>query len=95
MPRQRFEAVPRFLIAVCLSLGLSTPLLAQRTDRAVISEVPFDVEKLARFIDKDRAENPSNYAILTISEGAHLVGGQGKGVAAQVNGVHQLLRSWE
>ncbi|HEY5614877.1 MAG TPA: ATP-dependent 6-phosphofructokinase [Bacteroidota bacterium] len=45
-------------------------------DRAIVSEVPFDVEKLARFLDEDRSRNPSNYAIMTISEGAHLLGGQ-------------------
>lgn len=45
-------------------------------DRAIISEVPFDVEKLARFLMEDKAHNPSNYAIMTISEGAHLIGGQ-------------------
>jgi len=42
----------------------------------VISEVPFDVERLARFLMEDKSHNPSNYAIMTISEGAHLVGGQ-------------------
>lgn len=45
-------------------------------DRALISEVPFDVEKLARFLEHDKASNPSGYAILTVSEGAHLLGGQ-------------------
>ncbi len=45
-------------------------------DRALISEVPFDVEKLARFVEEDKASNPSNYAIVTMSEGAHLLGGQ-------------------
>jgi 6-phosphofructokinase 1 len=45
-------------------------------DRALISEVPFDVEKLARFVAQDKAHNPSNYAVVTISEGAHLLGGQ-------------------
>ncbi len=44
-------------------------------DRAVISEVPFDMERVANFMVEDRARNPSNYAILTISEGAHLKGG--------------------
>lgn len=39
-------------------------------DRAIISEVPFDVQKLARFLVEDRLRNPSNYAIMTISEGA-------------------------
>jgi ATP-dependent phosphofructokinase / diphosphate-dependent phosphofructokinase len=40
-------------------------------DRAIISEVPFDPERLARFLVEDRQRNPSNYAIMTISEGAH------------------------
>ncbi len=44
-------------------------------DRAVISEVPFDIERLVRFIAGDRSRNPSNYAIMTVSEGAHSVGG--------------------
>jgi ATP-dependent phosphofructokinase / diphosphate-dependent phosphofructokinase len=44
-------------------------------DRAVISEVPFDMEKLARFLAEDRSRNPSNYAIMTISEGAHPIRG--------------------
>ena len=45
-------------------------------DRALISEVPFDVDRLCGYLMKDRARNPSNYAILTISEGAQLVGGE-------------------
>lgn len=45
-------------------------------DRAIISEVPFDVEKLAQFLIEDKEKNPSNYALMTISEGAHLMGGQ-------------------
>ena len=44
-------------------------------DRAIISEVPFDVEKLAAFLLDDKRANPSNYAIMTISEGATLSGG--------------------
>ncbi len=44
-------------------------------DRAIISEVPFDVEKLSRLLVEDRANNPSNYSIMTISEGATMVGG--------------------
>jgi 6-phosphofructokinase 1 len=44
-------------------------------DRAVISEVPFDVERLAGFLMADKKANRSNYAMLTISEGATLVGG--------------------
>lgn len=45
-------------------------------DRALISEVPFDVEKLARLVLQDKKTNPSNYAMVTISEGAHFLGGQ-------------------
>jgi 6-phosphofructokinase len=44
-------------------------------DRAVISEVPFNMEKLAGFLVSDRARNPSNYAVMTISEGAHFEAG--------------------
>ncbi len=43
-------------------------------DRAIISEVPFDIEKLARFLMADKRANPSRYAMLTISEGAHEIG---------------------
>ncbi len=45
-------------------------------DRALISEVPFDIEKLAELIMEDRRSNPSNYAIIAISEGASMLGGQ-------------------
>lgn len=45
-------------------------------DRSIISEVPFDVEKLARLVVEDRRRNPSNYAIIAISEGASMLGGQ-------------------
>jgi len=44
-------------------------------DRAVISEVPFDAEKLALFLVQDKYNNPSNYAILTVSEGARQIDG--------------------
>jgi 6-phosphofructokinase 1 len=39
-------------------------------DRAIISEVPFDIERLVKLLVEDRGRNPSNYAMLTISEGA-------------------------
>ena len=45
-------------------------------DRSLISEVPFDIDRLSDFLLEDRAKNPSNYAILTISEGAQLIGGE-------------------
>ncbi len=43
-------------------------------DRAIISEVPFDPTLLAGMLAKDKSENPSNYAIMTISEGAQMIG---------------------
>ena len=45
-------------------------------DRALISEVPFDPEKLAALVMEDKRANPSNYAMVTVSEGAHMVGGK-------------------
>jgi 6-phosphofructokinase 1 len=45
-------------------------------DRAIISEVPFDSEKLAKLVMKDKAVNPSNYAMITISEGARPTEGE-------------------
>jgi ATP-dependent phosphofructokinase / diphosphate-dependent phosphofructokinase len=44
-------------------------------DRAVISEVPFDIDRLSHFLAEDRSNNPSNYAVMTISEGAFVKGG--------------------
>jgi ATP-dependent phosphofructokinase / diphosphate-dependent phosphofructokinase len=34
--------------------------------------VPFDIDKLARMLLSDKSANPSNYAMVTISEGARL-----------------------
>ncbi len=45
-------------------------------DRALISEVPFDPEKLADLVMQDKRMNPSNYAMVTISEGAYMIGGE-------------------
>jgi len=45
-------------------------------ERAVISEVPFDVDRLGEQLMRDKASNPSNYAMMTISEGATLAGGE-------------------
>jgi 6-phosphofructokinase len=44
-------------------------------DRAVISEVTANLEKLAGFLMEDKRSNPSHYAIMTISEGAKFEGG--------------------
>jgi ATP-dependent phosphofructokinase / diphosphate-dependent phosphofructokinase len=45
-------------------------------DRALIAEVPFDVERLAQLVLEDRRTNPSRYAMVVISEGASMKGGQ-------------------
>lgn len=45
-------------------------------DRAIISEVPFDAEKLSRLLKEDQQKSPSNYAVMTISEGARMIGGE-------------------
>jgi len=45
-------------------------------DRAIIPEVPFDPEHLADLILADKKLNPSNYAMIAISEGAHIIGGK-------------------
>jgi len=45
-------------------------------DRALISEIPFDIDRLADLIMRDKHANPSNYAMITISEGATILGGE-------------------
>ncbi len=45
-------------------------------DRAIISEVPFDIDRLCEMLMKDRERNPSHYAMMTISEGATLSDGE-------------------
>jgi len=45
-------------------------------DRAAISEVPVEIQKLSALLAADKAANPSNYAMLAISEGAVIEGGE-------------------
>ena len=45
-------------------------------DRAVISEVPFDPDRLAALLVADKRSNPSRYAMVTISEGATAASGE-------------------
>jgi 6-phosphofructokinase 1 len=45
-------------------------------DRVLISEVPFDVNRLAELVMADKAANPSNYAVVVVSEGASMIGGE-------------------
>ena len=44
-------------------------------DRVLISEVPFNMKKLSEMLVEDKNNNPSNYAIMVISEGAVIEGG--------------------
>ena len=45
-------------------------------DRAVISEVPFDPDRLGQLLVADKQSNPSRYAMVTISEGATAASGE-------------------
>ncbi len=45
-------------------------------DRAVISEVPFDPDRLAKLLLDDKRSNPSSYAMVTVSEGATATSGE-------------------
>jgi len=44
-------------------------------DRAVIAEVPFDMEELYQMLCRDKLDNPSNYAVVAVSEGARTTSG--------------------
>jgi 6-phosphofructokinase len=46
------------------------------TDRALIAEVPFEPQRIVELLAADKRGNPSNYAVVAISEGAYPVGGQ-------------------
>ncbi len=67
-------------------------------DRVLIAEVPFDVDRVAGLLAADRADNPSNYAMVVVSEGAQITGGEviARGEAdayghRKLGGVGQLL----
>lgn len=59
----------------CGETSLVSAYLASM-DRAIIPEVPFDPKRLAGLIMKDKSANPKNYAMVTISEGARMIGGE-------------------
>ena len=48
------------------------PSMAGAADRCVIPEYPADVEHLTELMTYDRNRNPSRYAVVLVSEGAHL-----------------------
>ena len=45
-------------------------------DRVVIAESPCEVPRLADLVAQDRRSNPSSYAMVVVSEGARLTGGE-------------------
>ena len=51
--------------------ALLAGLLAQ-VDRTVIAESPADLDRLIPLLEADKADNPANYAMCVISEGASL-----------------------
>jgi 6-phosphofructokinase 1 len=55
--------------------GLSTLMVGflAGVDRVVIPEVPYDPEKLALMMQRDKAVNPSNYAVILVNDGAKIV----------------------
>ncbi len=59
-------------------------------DRAIISEVPFDIGRLADLVLADKRSNPSSYAMVTMSEGATMVGGGTIAMGADEHGQTKL-----
>lgn len=52
------------------------PTMAGAANRCVIPEYKFNIDRLAELLVYDRAHNPSNYAIVIVSEGAMFEGGE-------------------
>lgn len=52
------------------------PTLAGAAHRCVIPEYPFSLDRLTELLVLDRRRNPSRYAIVLVSEGATIQGGQ-------------------
>ncbi len=59
-------------------------------DRAVISEVPFEVERLAELALADKRANPSSYVMITMSEGARMAGADPVLMGADEHGTAKL-----
>jgi len=70
----------RFLIVELFGRYCGEPCLLSSylagVDRALIAEVPFDADRLCALLVADKRASPSNYAVLTVSEGAKVIGGQ-------------------
>jgi 6-phosphofructokinase 1 len=52
------------------------PTMAGAANRCVIPEYRFNVERLCELMTEDRAENPSLYSVVLVSEGAMVEGGE-------------------
>jgi 6-phosphofructokinase 1 len=52
------------------------PAMAGASHRCVIPEYKFNIERLAELLMQDRANNPSRYSVVLISEGAMFTGGE-------------------
>ncbi len=68
----------RFLIVEmfgrnCGLTALAAGYLAD-TDRTLIAEVPFELNRLAKLLTADRARSSSNYTVTVVSEGASVIG---------------------
>ncbi|MHC4428736.1 MAG: 6-phosphofructokinase [Planctomycetota bacterium] len=50
------------------------PTMAGAADRCVIPEHPFEIEHLTELLCQDRANRPSRYAVVLVSEGASMQG---------------------
>jgi 6-phosphofructokinase len=68
--REQVIVVETFGVNSGLS-SLMTAFLAG-ADRAIIPEVPYDPERLARLVMNDKRLNPSNYAVVTVSDGSYI-----------------------
>jgi len=69
--REQVVVVETFRINSGLST-LMTGFLAG-VDRVIIPEVPYDPEKLATLLQRDKALNPNNYAVALVSDGSRIV----------------------
>ena len=52
------------------------PTMAGAANRCVIPEYKFNIDKLTQRLIEDRVENPSNYSVVLVSEGAMFEGGE-------------------
>jgi ATP-dependent phosphofructokinase / diphosphate-dependent phosphofructokinase len=52
------------------------PTMAGAANRCIIPEHNFNVERLSELLVEDRYENPSNYSVVLVSEGANFAGSE-------------------